>query len=1469
MSRWQITAEDPHEIRMLIEAERRQERRADRPQTRYTAPRSPTEESVTQIFAQVLGVARVGAEDDFFALGGHSLLATQVIAQLRTAFRVDAPLEWIIEAPTVERLAQRVESAIEDGRFAADDVEHLPRVVQAPDARHEPFVLTDVQQAYWLGRNKAFELGNTSTHVYLEFEHSHLDVEKLEKAWQRLVQRHDMLRAVVGDDGLQRVLEEVPPYRMAVSDLRTATETEVSERLDATRGDMSHQIFEASRWPLFEIRLTRLPGERIRTHFSIDILIVDAGSLALMFQEWERLYLEPGADLPAPELTFRDYVQAAAKLAQMAPYRRSMEYWSARLSTLPGAPQLPVAKSPRSIQKPHSVRRTGRLEESSWSRLKKQAAAADVTPSTLLATVFAEVLATWSRSAHFTLNLTLFNRLPLHPNVDGVVGDFTSLTLLEMQLAPGEDFKTRVRRVQKQLWTDLDHRYVTGVEVLREVSRRQAATVTMPVVLTSMLGLDVPMNGRSSLLGTEVYAISQTPQVSLDHLVLGEVDGTLRYAWDALEELFPAGMLDAMFEAYHGRLEDLAKDGWDEVARPLVPVPQLEAYARWNATDASVEPELLHGPFKEQAQRHPDGVAVISASRTLRYGELASESRRLGRRLRELGVKPNELVAVVMERGWEQIVGALGILESGAAYVPVDAELPPERRFHLLERCAVRVVVTQRRVDVAGPWPEGIERLCVDGGLDGIRDEPLVPVQKDTDLAYVIFTSGSTGMPKGVMIEHRGALNTVRDVNERHGVTARDRVLSLSSMSFDLSVYDVFGVLAAGGAIVLIAPEESRDPARWAELVQQHGVTLWNSVPALMQMLIDHQEGRDRAPLRSLRLALMSGDWVPVGLSDRLKAQVDGIRVISMGGATEASIWSIDYPIERVEATSPSIPYGKAMRNQRWFVLGDGLEPRPLWVPGELYIGGIGLARGYWRDQDKTDERFVTHPKTGERLYRTGDWGRYLRDGNIEFLGREDGQVKIRGFRVELGEIDAAISALPEVREALCVAYADVSGQKSLAAYVVARDGAPFDDAAIKARLAKKLPEYMVPAQVLLLEAMPLSANGKVDRKALPSPTAGPTRHEYVPPRTERERQMASIWQDLLQRERVGVTDNFFALGGHSLIAVMLVSRAQRALGLELPLAKVLEHPTIESLLGSLEAPAAARVQTRHLITLNRGGHRPHLVLVSGLGGYVFVFQGLARFLGEGQPMHILNAIGAQDESEGVEHSIEDMAAIYEPQILAACASGPIVVGGYSFGMLVAFEIAHRLQMHGRSVPLLVSFDGFAPCFPQLLPLPERLLSHAKAFISSDGPGRRLYVRDRMAALKGRFYSRIGRPEEAEAPIPFADADTDRRLRKLAAGLNRAGRLYRPGYTADSDVLLIKTSISERWIGNVMDDPLYGWRSWTKGELEVVTVPGEHLTMFEETNQHRMADVVSRAIELRAMKAVQDPAPRATEVLTT
>ncbi len=1150
--------------------------------TAFVAPRDEMERAVAAVWEEQLGIDRIGVHDNFLELGGHSLLATQMTAALCGAFRVDLPVRSLFESPTVSRLAA-VLTGLRERPDAEGGGEPLPRVVPDPAHRGEPFPLTEVQQAYWVGRGGSFELGNVATHWYVELEGEGVDVARLTLAVRRLIERHEMLRAIVLPDGRQRILPQVPPYDIALLDL--AGSCDAAAELERVRREMSHQVLPSDRWPLFEVRASRLDGDRTRLHISFDFLLGDAWSLQRLTRDWLRLYAEPEAVLPPLELSFRDYVLAEAALRETALFQRSLASWLARLPELPAGPDLPLAKSPGAVVHPTFVRRAGRLEPELWGRLKERAAREGLTPSSLLAAAFAEVLATWSRSPRFLITLTLFHRLPLHPQVMEVVGDFTSLLLLEVAgpREPSVGFLERALRLQSQSLEDLEHRYVSGVRVLRELaqSRGTHQGPLVPVVFTSTLGL-AESGEIAEAAGPElqtVYSISQTPQVWLDHQI-AEQGKALAYTWDAVDELFPPGMLDAMLGAYHGLLERLAEDAaaW-EVAPNLVPAAQLQRRAAESA--ATVSGALLHQLFLTQASDHPDRPAVLSNRRSLAYGELRRRATRLARRLRELGARPNTLVAVTMEKGWEQVVAVLAVLESGAAYLPVDPGLPAERFRHLLEHGEVALALTQPWLAGTLPWPAGVRPLAVED--EPAEDlPPLTPLQQPGDLAYVIFTSGSTGLPKGVMIDHRGAVNTVLDVNARFGLGPADRGLALSSLSFDLSVWDVFGLLAAGGAIVIPDAGTSRNPAHWEELMRRQGVTIWNSVPALLEMLVEHLSGESRRLPDDLRLALLSGDWIPLALPGRIAALGPGVRTISLGGATEASIWSILHPIAEIDPAWASIPYGRAMARQSFHVLDESLAPRPDWVPGQLYIGGIGLAQGYWRDPVRTALSFVPHPETGERLYRTGDLGRFLPDGGVELLGREDFQVKVQGHRIELGEIEAALLEHPAVRAAVAAAPGD-RHHRRLLGYVVPHPGRTVTEQELRRFLEEKIPRYMVPAAIVELAALPLTANGKVDRSALPVPgrertaaaSSADTGFE-----NDLERLLAGIWGEVLGTDGIGPHDNFFSLGGDSILSIQVAARAARA-GIVLTADQVFTHQTVAELARVAGGGRAARPAPR------------------------------------------------------------------------------------------------------------------------------------------------------------------------------------------------------------------------------------------------------------------------------------------------
>jgi pyochelin synthetase len=1043
---------------------------------------------------------------------------------------------------------------------------------------HEPFPLTDIQQAYWMGRKSDFVLGNISTNNYIELEKENLDVQKLQIAWHRVVGRHDMLRAVVLPDGQQKILRQVPPYEFKIYHLQDKNADEVKRKLTEISEQMSHQVMNPETWPLFDIRIS-LYQDKARIHIGIDYLFADASSMLLIFHEWYLFYSENDAGLTPFDISFRDYIIGQAKLKKSPLYQRTKNEWFKRLPTFPLAPGLALKKNPREIITPKFLRRSSGLSPEEWNTLKKKASKANLTPSGILLAAFSQVLAVFTNSDRFTVNLTLFDRNMVHPQVINLVGEFTSVVLVEVDYSKNESFIQKANRLQKRLLDDLDHRMVSGVEVLRELNRIRGENenTMMPIVFTSTLGFgsvghDVLVMNK---LGTLIYNMSQTPQVWLDHQVV-ELQGALIYNWDTVEELFHDGFIDDMFNTYNQFLKSLANDKltWHEQKFDLVPAHQKKYREIINQTDSPISQHILHTLFKDQVIKQPDKPAIISSKGTFSYKYLYQYASLIASTLQKQGTAPGKIVAIIMEKGEEQIAAALGILVSGAAYLPIEAELPAERIKFLIENSETHLILTQSWLETKLPSLTDVVIIPVDKIEYTDKEVPVTKIKQHLrDMAYIIYTSGSTGQPKGVMIDHRGAVNTILDINQRFNVQANDRILAISSLSFDLSVYDIFGMLAAGGTAVMPDHEKRTDPEHWAILIEKHQITIWDTAPALMEMYIEYARQKPGVNCDSLRLALLSGDWIPVDLPGKIRSRIKNIQVISLGGATEASIWSILYPIDDVPPHWKSIPYGKPMKNQHFYVLNESLHACPDWVPGDLYIGGIGLAMGYWRDKQKTTASFIIHPRTGERLYKTGDLGRFLPDGNIEFLGRNDSQVKIRGYRIELGEIEAALRQFESVSDAVVSVYTDENGAKKLVGYVVSYNRRPSLAEEIREFLIGKLPRYMVPSLVMFLDSLPLSPNGKVDRKALPIPGHDwdSSRKDFVSPSTALQKQLADIWAKILEKEKVGIYDHFFAIGGDSLMATRIVLNIREALKVNLSLPKFFDLMTIAELAAFIE----------------------------------------------------------------------------------------------------------------------------------------------------------------------------------------------------------------------------------------------------------------------------------------------------------
>ncbi|MBG4240429.1 pyochelin non-ribosomal peptide synthetase PchE [Pseudomonas aeruginosa] len=990
----------------------------DLPPDSRTALRDWLTEQLADLLGEPLADVRALADDDdLLGCGLDSIRLMYLQERLRAR---GSTLDFA-------QLAQRPCLGAWLDLLACADRLSAPATVALPAAqdRDQPFELSSVQQAYWLGRGAGEVLGNVSCHAFLEFRARDVDPQRLAAAAECVRQRHPMLRARFLD-GRQQILPTPPLSCFDLQDWRTLQVDEAERDWQALRDWRAHECLAVERGQVFLLGLVRMPGGEDRLWLSLDLLAADVESLRLLLAELGVAYLAPERLAEPPALHFADYLaRRAAQRAEAA--ARARDYWLERLPRLPDAPALPLACAPESIRQPRTRRLAFQLSAGESRRLERLAAQHGVTLSSVFGCAFALVLARWSESAEFLLNVPLFDRHADDPRIGEVIADFTTLLLLECRMQAGVSFAEAVKSFQRNLHGAIDHAAFPALEVLRE-ARRRGQPRSAPVVFASNLGEEgfVPAAFRDAF-GDLHDMLSQTPQVWLDHQLYRVGDGIL-LAWDSVVGLFPEGLPETMFEAYVGLLQRLCDSAWEQPADLPLPWAQQARRALLNGQPACATARTLHRDFFLRAAEAPDADALLYRDQRVTRGELAERALRIAGGLREAGVRPGDAVEVSLPRGPQQVAAVFGVLAAGACYVPLDIDQPPARRRLIEEAAGVCLAITEEDDPQALPPRLDVQRLLRGPAL--AAPVPLAPQAS----AYVIYTSGSTGVPKGVEVSHAAAINTIDALLDLLRVNASDRLLAVSALDFDLSVFDLFGGLGAGASLVLPAQEQARDAAAWAEAIQRHAVSLWNSAPALLEMALSLPASQ--ADYRSLRAVLLSGDWVALDLPGRLRPRcAEGCRLHVLGGATEAGIWSNLQSVDTVPPHWRSIPYGRPLPGQAYRVVDTHGRDVPDLVVGELWIGGASLARSYRNDPELSARRFV-HDAQG-RWYRTGDRGRYWGDGTLEFLGRVDQQVKVRGQRIELGEVEAALCAQAGV-ESACAAVLG-GGVASLGAVLVPR----------------------------------------------------------------------------------------------------------------------------------------------------------------------------------------------------------------------------------------------------------------------------------------------------------------------------------------------------------------------------------------------------------------------------------------------
>jgi len=1146
----------------------------------YVAPRNETEAQVAAVFADLLQIREVGVHDSFFRLGGHSLLATQAVARISARFAVQIPLRALFEAPTVAGLAARLEGTGEGETY--QQIAPIPVV-----ARHQPLPLSFAQERMWFFEHwmKGTPTYNMPGAVRLRGE---LDVAALHQALQALVDRHEALRSrfLHTDDGPRVTF---PPLALEVPllDLREAEDREASLRATVQRE--AQRPFQLEFDVLMRATLVQLGADDHALLLNVHHTIGDGMSLRVLMEELSALYTAFCAGQPSPlaplALQHADYACWQRDHLQGAELEERLAAWQELLGDDLPVLELPTDRPRPAVQSMRGANTARLMSTDLLQRLQQVGRRTDATLFMTLLAAYNVLLQRWSGQSDLVVGTPISGRD--RAEAEGLVGCFVNTLAIRTQWTNEETFLDLLARVQQQTRSALTQgdvpfeKLVEALHVERDPSYSPLFQVMFTVQEEPLHALHLP-----DLTVEQVPYQAETAKVDLSFFLSATAEGLLCNC-EFNADLFDEATIQRMLSHYETVLTAIA----EQPEQLVVDVPLLTAAERqqvltgWNDNAAPYEATLSTvDVFLAHAARTPDAIAVVDERTMLTYGQLRARATQVARYLRDQGVDRDVPVAICLSRSVQLIVGILGVTLAGGCYLPLESTLPPERVRYIMADAKAQLLITEERLLALLPDERPLT-LCLDrdAALIDAQSSELLPVYTGPDdLFYLIYTSGTTGQPKGVAVPHRGVLNLTAEFQRLAPLHVGDGGTLYGSITFDVSVYEIFTTLLQGARLHLV-PEQARgDKEAFFHWLADQDIQSVYVPPFLVKelLLFLDQTGRSLALTR-----LMTGvEPIPEPLLTAIARRLPDVRIINAYGPTEATIIATVYPIDPACTHDRNAPIGRPVANMQCYLLDANLQPVPIGVRGELYVGGIGVARGYWQRPELTAERFLPNPFVTDpnaRLYRTGDLGRWLPDGTIEFCGRIDHQVKIRGLRIELGEIEQALTAHPAVREQVVIVREDRPGDKKIVAYLVTAAADELATSDLRRHLKRTLPDYMVPAHFVFLPHLPLTPNGKVDRRALPQPDAEPKRavladaRALAAPRTATEQALAALWQELMAVPFVSTEDHFFDLGGHSLLALQMVAKIERTLGATLELQDVFSYPTLQEMAARIEERAA------------------------------------------------------------------------------------------------------------------------------------------------------------------------------------------------------------------------------------------------------------------------------------------------------
>ncbi len=1302
--------------------------------------RDEVSQLITDIWKECLGVDHLNIHDNFFNLGGHSLMAVRIINEIKTKLNIKISISELINNPVINDFIQVISKKLTVDEDKVDD-----SVIKPRDS-HDALVMSAAQKRLWF--LNLYDPDNPAYNLALSLRITgSIDLDLLQESTAILLQRHEAFKTTFYNiDGKPLIkISSEAILNIETIDLLSYKPTQRQNKLRESVIRNVRQPFHLDEPPLYKINFYRITADEVVLVLFIPHILIDGWSFDIFHRELATVYgdLATGKQPELPELTvqYADYA-LWEQTKQGYPNRKSdIDYWQKYLSS-----DIPVLEFPYEEPRPAELSAEGATCHFSFSRevsssIKQFCEKYSVTPFICLLSALHVLFHKYTGQDKIIIGTPYANRE--NRQVKNIIGFFLNMLANKADFSQDLTFLQFVNTIKEGFYHSLEHSQLHFEELLNVLKVERHINIHP---------LFQVMFAFQSYLTAEIKTDNITFAEEVLERGLSEYDFSL-YMWEK-EDRFH-GCIEYSTDLSHESMVKRLLVHFEELLRYVtnngdISISQLSLLTQaerhqilnnWNDTQQhSNKNTYFIEMFYEKSRTHKNKTAVICDKESISYKDLNTLSNKMAHYLIEKGLTPNTSVGVCLERNVQMLVTILGILKAGASYVPLDPSFPKHRLNFMIDDSQLKFIISTAELTTHFDYKPPVVLLFLEKHWDAILKEPdidvLTRINGDTT-AYIIYTSGSTGKPKGVQIHHAALANFLLAMQQKPGIKKHDRLLALTTLSFDISCLELYLPLITGATIVLATSQISRDGQQLMHYIAQNHISIMQATPATFQMLYQ----LDWHPPAKIKI-LCGGEALPLELANKLQEQAGSVW--NMYGPTETTVWSSIYKLKGYN-DKPLI--GKPIRNTTFYIFDKHLQPVPVGVIGELFIGGQGVSQGYLNRDNLTSERFIVNPLTGnrqDRVYRTGDLARYLDDGNLEYISRIDFQVKLRGFRVELGEIESILDTYPGIIQSVCTIYEFSENDKRLVAYLKTKEN--LDISAIKEFLSNHLPEYMIPNFIQCLDEFPLTLNNKVDRKALPKPdikTTGAV--EEVASHSPTERKLLGIWQNLLKIEKIGINDNFFNLGGHSLLAAQLFSDIEKSFGKNIPLSSLFKAPTVKTLSKIIDHEHVEDLWSC-LVPIQAAGSKRPLFLIHGAEGNVLIFRSLAGYLGNDQPVYGIQAEALDGRTE-IQADFKTVAAKYIKEIKKIQPQGPYLLGGYCLGGNIALEVAQQLQQKGDTVGCVAMIESYnVKDVKHPLPFKVRktneilnVLFHIRNFFSADGVSKIDFLKEKYRIQLSRI----------------------------------------------------------------------------------------------------------------------------------